>query len=192
MATITISRLTEQEYLAFDRAAEYRSEYVRGEMFAMSGSSPRHARLGAKVSFQFELQLQDQRCRSYSSELRIATGPPKNYLYPDVTIVCGALETQEGADDICTNPVLIVEVLSPSTAAYDRGLKFQLYRQISSLNDYLLVHADDILIEHYSRQPNEGWLLRESRGAAARLPLPNLGCELDLGLLYAGVMQEPG
>lgn len=126
--------LTEQEYLAFDRAAEYRSEYVRGEMFAMSGGSPRHARLGAKVSFQ----------------------------------------------------------LSPSTTAYDRGLKFQLYRQIPSLSDYLLVHADDILIEHYSRQPNEGWLLREYRGAAARLPLPNLGCELDLGVLYAGVMQEPG
>ena len=192
MATKPLTQLTEQDYLDLDRAAEYRSEFVNGEMFAMSGGSPRHARLGTKVSFQFELQLQGKSCRSYSSELRIGTGPTKNYLYPDVSVVCGPLLTQEGSNDICTNPALIVEVLSPSTAAYDRGLKFQLYRQIPSLNDYLLVHCDDIFIEHYARQPNEGWLLREYRGTDARIPLGNLGCELQLGSVYEGVMEEPG
>ena len=192
MATKSVTRLTAEDYLALDRAAEYRSEFVNGEMFAMSGGSPRHARLGTKISFHFELQLQGKPCRSYSSELRIGTGPTKNYLYPDVSVVCGPLITHADSSDICTNPALIVEVLSPSTAAYDRGLKFQLYRQIPSLNDYLLVHSDDIFIEHYSRQPNEGWLLHEFRGPGGRIPLPNLQCELHLGAVYDGVMEEPG
>ena len=192
MATKSVTRLTAEDYLDLDRAAEYRSEFVSGEMFAMSGGSPRHARLGIKIALQFEMQLQGKRCRAYSSDLRTLVSASGAYLYPDVSIVCGPIITKEGSDDICTNPALIVEVLSPSTAAYDRGLKFQLYRQILSLNDYLLVHCDDVFIEHYSRQPNEGWLLHEYRGPGARVPLPNLQCELALDAAYDGVMEEPG
>ena len=192
MATKPLTQLTEQDYLDLDRAAEYRSEFVNGEMFAMSGGSPRHARLSGTVFFHLESQLQGKRCRAYPTDLRTLVSASGAYLYPDVSVVCGPLQTQEGSNDICTNPALIVEVLSPSTAAYDRGLKFQLYRQIPSLNDYLLVHCDDIFIEHYARQPNEGWLLREYRGSDARIPLGNLGCELHLGSVYEGVMEEPG
>ena len=138
------------------------------------------------------MQLQGKLCRTYSSDLRTLVSASGAYLCPDVSVVCGPLILKEGSSDICTNPALIVEVLSPSTAAYDRSLKFQLYRQIPSLNDYLLVHCDDVLIEHYSRQPNEGWLLHEYRGPGARIPLTNLGCELHLGAVYDGVMDEPG
>ena len=155
MATKPATRLNAEDYLAIDRAAEYRSEFVNGEMFDRSGGSARHSRPMGKISFHLEMQLQGKLCRTYSSDLRTLVSASGAYLYPDVSVVCGPLILKEGSSDICTNPALIVEVLSPSTAAYDRGLKFQLYRQIPSLNDYLLVHCDDVLIEHYSRQPNE-------------------------------------
>ena len=94
--------------------------------------------------------------------------------------------------DVYTNPVIIVEVLSPSTANYDRGLKFVLYREIPSLTDYLVFHCDAIHVEHYARQPNESWLLQHHHGEDARIQLPTIHCELTLGSIYAGAMDWPG
>ena len=191
MATKPVTRLTEQDYLDLDRAAEYKSEFVGGEMYAMSGGTMRHASLGGNTYAHFKTLLKGSRCTAFNSDVRVRA---KNgeYFYPDVTVVCGPPQTHSDSKDICTNPALIVEVLSPSTAAYDRGLKFQLYRTIQTLKDYLMIHCDAPYVEHYSRQADDSWVLREYHGETARLPLPNLECELSLGEIYEGGMELPG
>ena len=190
MSTQPVLRISEQDYLAAERAADFKSEFVGGEVFAMSGGSFRHSRLAGKVIYHLESRLEGSTCVPFTSDLRIRT-PKGNQFYPDVSVVCGTVETQEG-NDVCTNPVLIVEVLSPSTSNYDRGLKFELYRHILSLQEYLIIHQDAVYAEHYSRQPDGSWLLREYRGEDAHIPLPALTCELPLGAIYAGVMELPG
>ena len=186
-----MATLTEADYLTLDRAAEYKSEFVDGEISAMSGGTPRHSRLGFKVGVQLESALQGSKCTTFNSDMRIRT-PQGNYFYPDASVVCGPFETHPGTNDVCVNPVLIAEVLSRSTANYDRGLKFERYRSIPSLRDYLIIHADTIHLEHYARQADDSWVLREYRGEAACVPLPNLECELPLGSIYLGVMELPG
>ena len=166
-----------------DRAADYKSEFVNGEMYAMSGGTMRHASLGGNTYAHLKVLLKGSRCTAFNSDVRVGA---KNgdYFYPDVTVVCGPPQTIPGSNDICTNPALIVEVLSPSTAAYDRGLKFQLYRTIPALRDYLMVHCDAPYVEHYSRQSDNSWVLREYHGEGAIMPLPNLECELSLAELH--------
>jgi Uma2 family endonuclease len=190
-ATQPIPKLTETDYLALDRAAEYKSEFLDGEMSAMSGLTQRHSRLGVKIACQLELGLQGSKCITFNSNMRMRT-PQGNYFYPDASVVCGPLEAYPGTNDVCTNPMLIAEVLSPSTANYDRSLKFERYRAIASFKDYLIIHSDSIHVEHYSRQPDDSWVLREYRGDAAIVPLPSLQCELGLGSIYAGVMELAG
>lgn len=190
MSTQPVLRISEQDYLAAERAADFKSEFVDGEVYAMSGGTFRHSRLAGKALYQLELLLEGSTCVPFTSDLRIRT-PKGNQFYPDVSVVCGNVETHAG-NDVCTNPVLIVEVLSPSTSNYDRGLKFELYRQIPSLQEYLILHQDAVYAEHYSRQPDGSWLLREYRSEDARIPLPALTCELQLGPIYAGVMELPG
>ena len=112
-------------------------------------------------------------------------------MYPDVSVACGPIQLHPGTNDLMVNPVLIVEVLSPSTAGYDRGVKFELYRQFSTLRDYVVIHQNSIFAGHYSKQPDSSWVLREYRGADARIPLPEIECELHLGSIYDGVMDEP-
>ena len=191
MATKPVISLSEQDYLDLDRAADYKSEFVNGEMYAMSGGLPRHAYIGGNVCAHIKSQLKGSSCRAFPSDLRIRASHG-DYFYPDVTVVCGLLQLHPGSNDICTNPALIVEVLSPSTAAYDRGLKFQLYRTIPALRDYLMVHCDALYVEHYSRQSDNSWVLREYHGEAAIIPLPNLNCELSLTEIYDGAMELPG
>ncbi len=191
MRTLPVARLTEQDYVAVERAANYKSEFVGGEMFAMSGGTARHARLASKALSKLDLQLEGQSCVAINSDLRIRT-PLGDQFYPDVSVVCGPIETYAGNKDVYTNPVVIIEVLSPSTANYDRGLKFVLYREIPSLKDYLIFHFDDLHVEHYTRQPNDSWLLQHHHGEDARISLPSINCELLLGSIYAGAMDWPG
>ena len=191
MGTLPVARLTEQDYLAIERAADYKSEFAGGEMFAMSGGSARHARLASKVLSKLDFQLEGKNCTAINSDLRIRS-PLGDQFYPDVSVVCGTIETHAGNKDVCINPVVIVEVLSPSTANYDRGLKFVLYREIPSLSDYLIFHWDAIHVEHYTRQPNDSWLLRHYHGEDARIALPSVRCELTLSSIYAGAMEWPG
>jgi Uma2 family endonuclease len=191
MGTLPVARLTEQDYITQERAANYKSEFVGSEMFAMSGGSARHARLASKILSKLDLQLEGQNCTAINSDLRIRS-PQGDQFYPDVSVVCGPIETYAGNTDVCTNPVVIVEVLSPSTTNYDRGLKFVLYREIPSLSDYLIFHWDAIHVEHYTRQKNDSWLLQHYHGDDARIPLPSIRCELGLGSIYAGAMDWPG
>ena len=190
MSTQPVLWISEQEYLASERAADFKSEFVGGEVYVRSGGTMRHSRLAAKVLYQLESRLEGSTFLPFTSDLRIRT-PNGNQFYPDVSVVCGNPEAYAG-NDVCTNPVFIAEVLSPSTSNYDRGLKFELYRHIPSLSEYLILHQDAVYAEHYSRQPDGSWLLREYRGEDAHIPLVALACELALGPIYRGVMELPG
>ena len=136
-------------------------------------------------------QLRRTRCRVCSSNMRLRTPVTGDELYPDISVVCGPVQLYPGSDDILVNPTVIVEVLSPSTANYDRGLKFELYRQFPTLRDYVIIHQKSIYIEHHSRQSDNAWLLREYRGPDARVPLPSIACELHSGSVYEDLMEEP-
>ena len=157
MATQPRPSLTAQEYLALDRAAEFKSEFVDGIMYAMAGGSIRHSLLAAQLIADLTAQLRG-RCSVLTSDARVWTPVSGAYFFPDVSVVCGDPQTQEGSDDTLTNPCLIAEVLSPSTADYDHGKKFAHYREIPTLDIYLLIHPDKILIEHFARQSDSHWL----------------------------------
>ena len=183
MATQPIPSLTEQDYLALDRAAEYKSEFVNGEMYAMAGGSLLHSLLAAGLIGELRVQLRGRSCHVYTSDARVRTPKSTSYFYPDLSVVCGETQTHAGSDDILVNPSVIVEVLSPSTSDYDHGTKFAHYREIPTLQDYLLVHTEEILIEHYARQPDGNWLLSERTGRDATVTL-SIGCTLALDLIY--------
>ena len=190
MATQPIVRLTEQDYLSTDRASEHKSEYVDGEMYAMSGGSLRHSRLAVRSIVVLENQLSGRNCRVYNSDARVLCAKKRSYLYPDVSVVCGAEEALESTDDILVNPTIIVEVLSPSTADYDHGKKFAIYREIPSFNDYLLVHSDEVLIEQYTRQPAGNWLLSDHKGIEAVVELRSIGCTVALKDIYGSMFER--
>lgn len=173
------------EYLAIERAAPTKSEFYDGEMFAMAGGSPRHSRIGTNVAVEFGNKLRGKKCVPYNADLRILIERTGLFTYPDLSVVCGPLQFGAG-DDTVTNPTLLVEVLSPSTEAYDRGQKFIQYRQIPSLHEYLLVSQSEPLLELFSRQADGLWTLRQAAGDA-ELEIPSLGITVALAEIYAGV-----
>jgi Uma2 family endonuclease len=175
MASQTVTKISEEEYLRRERTAEYKSEFIDGEIFAMSGGSPKHSLLAANWSGELRNQLRDGRCAVFNSDLRVRTASTGAYVYPDVTVVCGKLLMHSGSDDVITNPKLTVEILSPSTASYDRGNKFDLYREINSLSDYLLVHQDSHHVEHFARQSDGSWIFREYKGENSIVKIDSIG-----------------
>ena len=185
MASLPLPKLTETEYLAIERAGEFKSEFVGGEMYAMSGGTLRHSSLALNIAFELRLQLKSRKCRLFNSDARVRTPLSVSYFYPDLSVVCGEVQLYKDSNDILTNPTVIVEVLSPTTADYDHGTKFAHYRQIPSLKDYLLVHTNEILIEQYTRQPDGGsWLLSEYAGTEAEVRLASIDCSVKLQAIY--------
>lgn len=179
--------LTPEEYLEHERKAEYKSEYLRGEVFAMAGASPRHALIVTNLVRELSQALRSRSCNVYSSDLRVRVSPTGLYTYPDVVVVCGAAEFADDQDDTLTNPTLIVEVLSESTQNYDRGQKFQHYRTLPSLQEYLTVSQDAVHIEQWTRQPDGRWLLTESGDPAAELALESVGVRIGISTFYEKV-----
>jgi Uma2 family endonuclease len=151
MASNPVAKVTEEEYLVIDRAAEMRSEFLEGEMIAMSGGSMRHARLQGKIYGELYNALRGTDCEAFGSDFRVRVSPGRMYTYPDVIVVCGKPLLVDERQDILLNPMVILKVLSPSTEHYDRGVKFQYYRGIESLSDYILVDQNQIRIEQYTR-----------------------------------------
>ena len=186
MAADPHPRLTPEEYLEIEPAADYKSEYFNGEMFAMSGGTPRHAVIAGNAGAEFRAALRNKGYTVASSDLRIRTTPAGLYTYPDVTVYCGQLQFVEGTKETITNPVLLVEVLSPSSESHDRVLKWEQYRQIESLRDYVLISQTTPRVEVYSRHP-EGWLFTEFVGVDARCRFPGVDCEIDAREIYLGV-----
>src|SRR6185437_5705408 len=151
MPTQFKSLVTLEEYLAMERQAEYKSEYFEGEVFARPGVNRAHSLIAGNVLAELSRALRQRRCEAHGSDLRIRT-LACHYCYPDVSVVCGGPQFLDGQLDTLLNPSLVVEVLSPSTEGYDRGRKFELYQEIESLRDYLLVASDRVHADLYTRQ----------------------------------------
>jgi Uma2 family endonuclease len=182
-----IHRLSEAEYLEIERRAEIKSEFLGGEMFAMSGGTPLHSQIAGNLIRELGTQLLTGPCIVYTSDLRVKVEASGLYTYPDVTIACGEPQLEDEQRDTLLNPSVIMEILSDSREAYDRGKKFELYRQIPSLREYLLVSQGKAHIEQFIRQPSGEWLYRESVGMDAQLTLPSLGVTVALSSVFAKV-----
>lgn len=176
---------TEVEYLAMERASEQKHEYFRGEIFSMAGGSPDHNRITVRLSTRLSLALEGRRCDVFSPDQRVRVADSGLYTYPDGSVAC---EPVFEAGDTLVNPRLIFEVLSEGTEAFDRGKKFDLYRQLSSLSDYVLVAQDRPRIEHFQRQVDGSWRL-EVLGSGDRLRSEALGLEIAVDDVYRGLFE---
>ena len=186
MSTQAKTFLTPEEYLEIERQAEFKSEYYQGEMFARQPCSLNHNLIAANLLCEVAEQLRHRECDVLGSDMRVrsATGL---YTYPDVVVFCGKPQLLDGHNDTLLNPTLLVEVLSPSTEAYDRGRKFNHYRSIESLKEYFLVASDRIAADLYTRQPDDRWLLSSAGSLDDSLDLSSVGCRLNLRELYEKV-----
>ena len=176
--------LTEDEYLRLERQADTKSEFHDGQMFAMAGGTPNHSFLASMMGILLH-RFTPSGCRVFNADLRIHIAAAKTYTYADCGIVCGELQLSSHQRDNLLNPVVIVEVLSPSTENYDRGKKFELYRTIPSFHEYLLIHQDRRHVEHYSKQDDGSWVLREYSGAESSVAIARWDAHISLGELYA-------
>jgi Uma2 family endonuclease len=177
-------RCTAEEYLTLERSRPERHEYLAGEMFAMGGASERHNLIVINVGRELSLQLKGRPCRTYANDMRVKIAPTGLYTYPDIVVVCGAARFDDEQRDTLLNPTLLVEVLSKSTEAYDRGEKFAHYRKLDSLAEYLLIAQDKVHVEHYLRQPDRQWLLSETDDLHHTVHVPAIGCELAVAEIY--------
>ena len=185
-APATHKRLTYREYLALERAGEERHEFFDGEIFAMAGGSPTHSALAARVIAQLVQQLRGGPCQVFTSDLRVHIPATGLTAYPDVTVVCGPLQRDTEDAHAVLNPVVLVEVSSEGTEAYDRNEKFAHYRRMPTLRAYLLVSQREPRVEVYRRNDDGGWTLDDAR-PPAMARLDEIGCTLDVADLYAGV-----
>ena len=177
-------RYTPEEYLVLERQAQCKSEYYAGDIFAMAGASRWHNLIVTNVVRELSLQLKERPCTTYPSDMRVKISPTGLYTYPDVTVVCGEAQFEDTQQDTLLNPTLIVEVLSESTEAYDRGGKFTHYRKLTSLMEYVLIAQTKPHVEHYVRQPDNRWLLAEADSLHQSLHLPSTDCHLVLAEVY--------
>jgi Uma2 family endonuclease len=181
---------TREEYLAFERASEEKHEYLAGEIYAMVGASRQQNLIVVNIVTALGVQLKGRPCEIYASDMRVGIPAVGSYTYPDVTAVCGTPEFEDAEVDTLLNPTVIIEVLSPSTEMYDRGRKFQNYRTLASLKEYILVSQDTHRIEQFVRQENEQWLLTDATGPDNRITLPSINCTLALADVYDKVSFE--
>lgn len=187
MAAHPRPHLSLDAYAEIETSTGLKHEYYRGSVYAMTGASPRHNLIVANVIALLHAQLRGRTCTVYPSDLRIKIEQTGLYTYPDISVICGELRLDSAKRDTATNPTLLVEVLSPSTQDYDRGTKFQHYRAIDTLREYVVVSQDTPHIEHYSRQDNDQWLLREFEQPEQIIALDSIGCMLDLQGVYEKV-----
>jgi Uma2 family endonuclease len=176
--------LTPEQYLEIERKAEYKSEYFNGEMFAMAGARLAHNLLVANLVAGLHRQFESQPCLVLPSDMRVRVSATGLYTYPDVVGICDEPLFLDDQTDTLLNPGLVVEVLSPSTEAYDRGRKFESYKSIESLREYLLVASDRIHADLYTRQADGRWLLTSADKLEDSLTLESVGAQLTMADLY--------
>jgi Uma2 family endonuclease len=186
MSTAAKSRLTPAEYLTFERTSEIRHDYYRGEIFAMSGASREHNLIAGNLGREIGTQILDRRCEVYQSDMRVQVPATGLYTYPDVVVVCGEPRFEDKHVDTLLNPTAIFQVISDSTEAYDRGLKFGHYRKIPSLREYVIVSQERMSVERFSRRGDE-WVLIEFSEPEQVLELESIGCKFPLSRIYAKV-----
>jgi Uma2 family endonuclease len=188
VASNPVSKLTEEQYLAFERAAEYKSEFLDGEMLAMSGASRSHVRIQQNLAGELYARLRGSGCEALGSDIRIRVSS-RNYFYADVSVACDKVANE--GDDNLTNPVVIFEISSPSTARYDRDLKFQRYQDIDSLKDYILVKQERVHIEHFTRQEDGGWRIRYYPLMGDDVQIDSIGVAIPVSRIYERVNIPP-
>jgi Uma2 family endonuclease len=190
MSTLTAQTyLTPEEYLTWERKQPFKNEYHNGQIVAMSGASRWHNRITLDTATQLNNQLMGSECEVYASDMRVGIGEGVSYFYPDIAVTCDKPRFEDDAFDTLTNPQVIVEVLSTSTESYDRGEKFARYRQLESLQEYILISQDRVMVEHYLRQGNQ-WILSEFSALENVFPLTSIGAELTLNHIYRFVELE--
>lgn len=180
------SYLSAEEYLAIERSSDFRSEYIDGEMVAMAGGSWEHSLIIGNTLAELKRQLRGGPCKVQANDLRVQAADGLQ-TYPDVLVVCGEPAFADEHRDMVTNPKLILEVLSPTTESYDRGRKFESYRTIPSLEEYVLVSQERPHVERFLRQPEGTWLFADAAGLQEIVSLSSIGCRLSLETLYEGV-----
>lgn len=183
-AETTNGSISPEEYLAMERRAETKSEYWDGTVLAMSGASIPHNLIVVNLISKLVSPLRARGCQIFPSDLKVRSG--RRFFYPDVSAICGDPIFNDGEKDVVLNPNLIVEVLSPSTESYDKGPKFLTYQQISSLQEYLLVHQDRPLVEQYRRQSESSWLYTKWEVFGSKLEI--LACPVTLEEIYEAVV----
>jgi Uma2 family endonuclease len=186
-------RFTVADYLAIERQSEERHEYLDGEIYVMAGESPEHATICTNLTLVVAAQLKGSRCQAWSKDFKVRSGPVPQpgqttkglYSYPDLVIFCGAAEFHDEYRDVLINPAVVIEVLSPSTEAFDRGEKFLRYQNWNpTLTDYLLVSQTRPVIEHFARQQDDSWTYHVYQDLTASLTIQTVACTLNLAEVY--------
>lgn len=178
--------LTPDEYLVMEREAEFKSEYRDGQIVMMPGASREHVLISGNIFGHLFIQLLDRTCEVYANDMRVKVSESGLYTYPDVIVVCDEPRFEDGYFDALLNPTVIVEVLSPSTEDYDRRGKFNAYKTLDSLQEYILVSQYDVLVEQYIRQ-DEDWQLIEYRSLEDVMINASIECQLAIRAIYAKV-----
>jgi Uma2 family endonuclease len=186
MATAALTRYTPEEYLALERHAEFRSEYLNGRIIAMTGASLEHADVVLSLGSELRAQLKTRGCRVFVNDVRAQIASVSGYVYPDLMAVCGEPVVLDTKPPTITNPSLVIEVLSDTTERYDRGEKFEAYRAIESLSEYVLVDSRRVSVEKYARR-GDFWVLSAEADLHATIELASVGCTLALREIYADV-----
>lgn len=179
-----IRKMTPEEFLAFERASDIKHEYRDGEIFAMSGAKRGHNIIALNVGSELHQQLKDKDCETYLSDMRVFVPATRLYTYPDIVTVCGEPVFQDDVPDTLVNPVLLIEILSDSTENYDRGLKFQFYRSISTLREYVLISQTTARIEKYVKHGDGFWLFSEAIGLESIIEFASIDCKIPLADIY--------
>ena len=175
-----------QEYLALERAAETRSEYVDGEIFAMAGGTLRQGVIALNTAGEIRSALKDRPCLALGSDMKVWIEAANTFVYPDVSGLCGPLETYDGVKDAYKNPSFIIEVLSDSTETYDRGGKFHRYQTLPSLREYILISQRSIAVDVFRRHGGE-WLYHSLQQPSDLLKIDSVGCSIPLAEIYRNV-----
>jgi Uma2 family endonuclease len=183
--------MTEEEYLAFEETSPTRHEYFAGRIVALAGGNEAHSIIASNINAALHSQLRRKPCTLYTSDMKIRAEHPRKYMYPDVAVVCGQPQYEDARRRVLLNPTVIIEVLSESTERYDRGLKFQWYRSIETLREYVLVSQDTKYIDHYQRQSDNLWSLSSASADDASIYLASIDCTLRLEDIYEKVSLEP-
>lgn len=187
MGRAELNYISQEEYLAAERLATNKHEYYNGEIFAMSGARIAHNMIFKNTFVDIANKLKGKKCQPFGSDLRIHIPSNTLYTYPDISIICGEIDTLDDTFDTATNPSVIIEILSESTRNYDKGGKFTLYRAIESLQEYILIDSESVMVEKFIRNADNSWQLTEYMDLEQKFSIATLAIELQLFDIYNNV-----